>query len=200
MPEAAPFIDVLLGVLTGLGLAAACGFRVFVPLLAVSLAVRMDVLEVRAGFQWMGSTPALVAFSVATLVEVASYFLPWLDNLLDLGATPAAALAGALIAGATMVEVDPWLRWSLSLVAGAGLATAVQLPTAASRLASTGSSGGAANFGISLGELVGAALLSGMAILAPIAVPMVVIAVAVAGLRHVRRRHERRRSGESVAG
>ncbi|MGD2115402.1 MAG: DUF4126 family protein, partial [Acidobacteriota bacterium] len=38
-------METLLSVALGLGLAAACGFRVFVPLLAMSVAVRAGHME-----------------------------------------------------------------------------------------------------------------------------------------------------------
>jgi len=184
-------VQLLLGVLSGLGLAAACGLRVFLPLLAASIAVRTGVFEVQEGFAWLGSTPALVAFSVATVLEIAAYYVPVLDNLLDTVATPAAAAAGALLATAAMVEMEPWLRWTLGIVAGAGLATTVQLPTAALRGGSTVTTAGVANPGISTLEALGSAVVSGMAILTPIAVPMVILALVAAAL-HLRRRGARR--------
>jgi uncharacterized membrane protein len=87
-------VDVLVGVGTGLALAAAAGFRVFVPLLFVSFAARTGWLPLSTGFEWMGTTPALVVFATATVLEIAAYYFPFFDNLLDTIATPAAVLAG----------------------------------------------------------------------------------------------------------
>src|SRR6187402_3193555 len=56
----------LLSILAALGLAAACGFRVFVPLFVVSLASRAGALDLSTGFAWIGSTPALVCFGTGT--------------------------------------------------------------------------------------------------------------------------------------
>lgn len=181
-------VSLLLAVLTGLGLAAACGFRVFLPLLIASIAARAEVLSVSEDFAWLAATPALVALSLATALEIGAYFVPVVDNLLDTIATPAAALAGALLACAVLVDVEPWFRWSLGIIAGAGVATAVKVPAAAVRGGSTLSTGGTANFGVASGEAVGASVVSGVAILAPIAIPMVLIALIFAVWRLRRRR------------
>jgi short subunit fatty acids transporter len=181
-------VSLLLAVLTGLGLAAACGFRIFVPLLIASIAARTELLMVHEDFAWLAGTPALVAFALATALEIGGYYGPVVDNLLDTIATPAAALAGALLACAVLVDVEPWLRWSLGIIAGASVATAVQVPTAAVRGGSTLTTAGTANFGVASGEAVGASVVSGVAIFVPIAIPMVLIALIVAVWRLRRRR------------
>jgi hypothetical protein len=151
--------------------------------------VRAEAVRVADGFQWIGTTPALIAFGVAAALEALGFLIPLVDHALDVVATPAAAVAGALLASSVLVDVDPWFRWSLGLVAGAGVATLVQLPTIAARGASTVASAGTANPGVGAGEVVGASLLAGMAIWAPIAVPMVLIAL-VAGAIHMARRRK----------
>ena len=78
-------MEMFLSILIGLGLSAACGFRVFIPLLVMSLASRSDVghLTLGDGFAWIGSDAALIAFGAATVLEIAGYYIPWVDNLLD---------------------------------------------------------------------------------------------------------------------
>src|SRR5439155_16825768 len=93
----------LVSIALGLGLSAACGFRVFVPLLAVSAAANLGYVQVSPGFSWMATTPALVAFGTATALEVAAYYVPWLDNFLDAVATPAAVLAGVITSASVFV-------------------------------------------------------------------------------------------------
>src|SRR3954463_3288084 len=116
-------MDSILSILIGLGLAAACGFRVFVPLLIMSLASRAGVghLALGPGFAWIGSTPALLSFAVATVLEIAGYYIPWIDNLLDTVATPAAVVAGIVVTASAMTtDVSPFLKWTLAVVAGGG--------------------------------------------------------------------------------
>lgn len=183
-------LSIVFAICTGLGLAAACGFRVFLPLLALSIAARAGQVMPVESFAWIASTPALIAFAAATVLEVVAYYVPVVDNLLDTIATPAAAVAGTIVASAMMVELEPWLRWTLGIVAGGGLATAIQIPTAAMRGGSTVSTAGVANFGIATGEAFAASLVSGIAVLTPIVVPMIVLAL-IAGAIQWRRKRRR---------
>lgn len=165
----------LLGLITGLGLAAACGFRVFVPLLVAAVAVRADVLEVGSGFEWIGSTPALIAFGAATALEIAGYYLPGVDHFLDAVASPAAVVAGTVLTAAFVGDVDPWFRWSLAAVAGGGIAGVVQASTVVARGVSGFTTMGIANPLVASAELAGA---SGTA-LATIVAPLVALGFAV---------------------
>ena len=132
----------VLSVILGIGLSAACGFRVFVPLLVLSIAARAGFLTLGSGFQWIGTWPALLAFTVATVLEIGAYYIPWLDHVLDLVTTPAAVVAGTLVMASTITGMDPLLRWSLAIIAGGGAAGAVQAMTGITRLASTATTGG----------------------------------------------------------
>jgi len=182
---------IVLAALTGAGLAAACGFRVFVPLLALGLAVRAEACEVNEQFAWIASTPALLCFGVATVLEVGAFYIPFVDNLLDTIATPAAAVAGAFAASAVLVGLDPWLHWSLGIVAGAGLATAIHLPTAAARGVSSATTAGVANPGLATTEVATSSLVSAMALLAPITIPIVVIGLLAGAFVLFRKRRAR---------
>ena len=90
-------METVLSLLVGIGLSAACGFRVFVPLLMVSISAMSGHLVLAPGFEWLGSLPALIAFSVATCLEIAGYYVPWVDHLLDSVSTPAAVVAGTAV-------------------------------------------------------------------------------------------------------
>ena len=98
--------ETLLGVIIGLGLSAACGFRVFVPLLVMSIASLSGHLTLSSGFEWIGTYPALLAFAVATVLEIAAYYIPWVDNFLDIIGAPAAIIAG-MIAMASSASTGP---------------------------------------------------------------------------------------------
>jgi Domain of unknown function (DUF4126) len=161
-------LQAVLGLTAGLGLSAACGFRVFVPMLLVSIGIHADAIEVAPTFEWIGSTPALVAFSAATVLEIGGYYLPGLDHFLDLVATPSAVVAGALLSTAFITDMDPWLRWSLATIVGGGVACAVQVVTVATRAVSGVTTFGLGNPVVATGELAGAAGVSTAAMLAPI--------------------------------
>jgi hypothetical protein len=177
----------ILGVIAGLGLAAACGFRIFVPAFVLSIAAHSGAVHLSSGFAWIGSTPALIVLGVATVLEVGAYYIPVVDNLLDSIATPAAVLAGVLLSSAMMGDIDPWLRWSLATIAGGGLAAAVQIPTAATRGVSTASTAGLGNSLVSTGEAVASTAMSVLAVLWPLLIPIAVLAVVWFLYRRLRR-------------
>jgi len=182
-------METALSILVGLGLSAACGFRVFVPLLAVNIAARSGHLSLATGFDWMGSDAALVAFGVATALEIAGYYLPWVDHLLDTVATPAAVVAGTLVTASMVTDMSPFLRWSLAVVAGGGIAGAVQVTTVLTRAASTASTGGLANPLVATAELGGSVVTSLMALIVPVATVVLLVGFAVvAGAKLAQRR------------
>lgn len=152
----------------GLGLAAACGFRVFLPLAGLGLAAAAGKVPLSDGFAWVATTPALIALGTATLVEIAGYYLPWVDHLLDMLATPVAVAAGILATGAVVTDLPPVLKWALAVIGGGGFAGLLQGTTVAFRLKSAAATGGLANPIIATVELLGAVVTVCLAIFAPL--------------------------------
>jgi hypothetical protein len=182
-------MEALLSICVGLGLAAACGFRVFVPLLATSVAAHAGHLQLAPSFEWIGSTPALATFGLATVLEVGAYYIPWLDNFLDSISTPAAVVAGSVVTASMVTDVSPFLKWSLAVIAGGGMAGAVQATTVLARGFSLTSTGGLANPIIATAELGGSMLTAVAAILAPLmAVGLIVILLGIATWKLIQRR------------
>ena len=173
--------DALTSVAVGIGIAAACGFRVFVPLLIVSAAALSGHLTLEPGFEWIGSIPALVAFATATLLEVLAYKVPWLDHALDMLATPAAAVAGVVASASVVTDLPPLLRWSVVLIGGGLAAGTVQGMTVLVRLKSGLTTGGIANPLVASGELAGAVVTSVLALTIPL-VALAIVAAACIGL------------------
>jgi len=178
-------MDTVLSLLIGLGLAAACGFRVFVPLLIMSLASRAEVghLALGGNFAWIGSTPALIAFSAATLLEIAGYYIPWVDNLLDTVATPTAVVAGVLVTASSLTDVSPFLKWTLAVVAGGGTTAVFQGFTAMARHVSSFTTGGLGNPVLATAEAGGSALLSVLAITLPVLAFLLVLGLLYFGVK-----------------
>ena len=162
-----------MSILIGIALSATCGFRVFVPLLAVNIGTRAKdadgepLIELAAGFDWLSSDIAMMIFLVAAIFEIGGYYIPWIDNLLDSVASPAAIVAGTLITASFITGMDPWLQWLLALIAGGGVAGAVQATTVVTRASSTVTTGGLGNPIVSSVETSGAFLGSALSILAP---------------------------------
>ena len=161
-----------MSIMIGVALSATCGFRVFVPLLAVNIGTRaldangQPLIELAGGFDWLSSDIALMVFLVATLFEIGGYYIPWIDNLLDTIASPASIVAGTVITASFVNGMDPWLQWLLGVIAGGGAAGAVQATTVVTRAASTVTTGGLGNPIVASVETSGAFLGAALSIVA----------------------------------
>jgi len=181
-------METLLAISLGIGLSAACGFRVFVPLLVMSVASFSGHLTLAPGFQWIGTYPALITFSVATVVEIGGYYIPWVDHFLDTMATPAAIVAGTVITAAMVSNTSPMLKWTLAAIAGGGAAGLVQGTTVLARGVSTATTGGLGNPFFATIELGGALFTSILALLVPLlAVGLIAVFLFVIGRKVVQK-------------
>jgi hypothetical protein len=183
----------------GVGLAAACGFRVFVPMLVLAVAAKADYVTLAEGFQWVGDWPAIVVFAVATVLEIGAYYIPWLDNLLDTIATPAAVIAGVVVAAACVYDMHPLLKWSLAVIAGGGAAGTIKAGLAGLRLGSTTTTGGTGNFLVSTFEWLASIVMSILAVFLPILAAIIAVVLTVFLVRFALRIAARFRKKESMA-
>ena len=172
-------MEILLSLALGIGLSAACGFRIFVPFLVMSVAAQGGYLQLADGWSWIGSTPAMIAFAIATCLEIGAYYVPWLDNLLDTIATPAAVVAGIVATAAVVTGMSPWLTWTLAAIAGGGAAGLVQTGTVLVRGMSSASTLGAGNFVVATGEAAGALGLSILTLLLPFTTLVLVLMLVI---------------------
>ncbi len=184
-------METILGLCIGVGLSAACGFRVFVPLLVMSIATMMGWFEPSKGFEWLAMPSVCLALAVATVCEVAAYYIPWVDNALDTVATPAAMIAGTLTTMAvTSGEMSQFAGWAAAIIVGGGTAGVVQMSTVAARGVSTATTGGLGNFVVATGEWIGAILLSVSALLVPALVAVVVLIAIILAVRWIRHKKQ----------
>ena len=182
-------METILSLCIGIGLSAACGFRIFVPFLITSIAAHSGHVTLTHSFQWIGSDTALIAFGAATLLEIAAYYVPWLDNLLDTIATPAAIVAGTIVTASVVTEMSPFLKWTLAVIAGGGAAGLVQAATVVARGASTATTGGLANPVLATAELGGSVAASLLALIAPmVAVCLLVTVLILVGRKYLHHR------------
>ncbi len=158
----------LIEFLLAVSLSAASGFRVFVPLLALSIAAVFGHFDLPSSFDWIENPQALTLFAIATLLEIIGYSIPWFDHVLDIFATPAAILSGTIVAASVTPELDPLVKWTLALVAGGGTAGITKGLLNLLRGTSTAATGGLANPLFALLELAIAILLSVLAITVPL--------------------------------
>jgi len=184
-------MDTLLSIALGLGLAAAAGLRVFVPVFGAGLAAQFGGLPLSESFSWVGSTPALVAFGTATVLEIGAYYVPWLDHLLDVVATPAAVVAGVVASAAVITDLPPMVTWIVALVGGGGAAGIMQMLSVGARVKSTMTTAGLGNPVVATGEAVGAVALTAISLLLPIVALATCVALGALLIRTARRRRSR---------
>jgi len=139
------YIELAISICLGIGLATAVGFRVFLPLLVLGLAVYYDVISLNESWQWAGSLTAVITLGIATIVEIFGYYIPWFDNILDTIAIPLATVAGTAVMVATISDMSPVFTWALAIIAGGGTAAIIKGNTSAIRLTSTATTGGIGN-------------------------------------------------------
>jgi hypothetical protein len=183
-------MDMVLHAAIGIGLSAAAGFRILVPFLFAGIAAREGYLTLSPGMAWMANDTAILAMTVATALEVLVYFIPVVDNLMDAVEVPAAAIAGIILTASVTGDMDPFLRWSLALIAGGTISSSTAAFTSLSRLASTAAAGPFGNIAVSTVELASSTVLSILAILMPVVVVIVVAILLYLAFRR-RRRQQR---------
>ncbi len=185
--------ELLLSIALGIGLAAATGFRVFIPLLVAGLAARAGWVPLIDSFAWLQSTPALLALSTAAVLEILAFYIPGVDHLLDVIAGPLAVVAGIIASASVMVDLPPEVRWPVAVIAGGGIAGLTKATTAVIRAKSAVVTGGLGNPVVSTVETAGAATVSILAIIAPLLCLAGAIAIVVWGMRRLRRSRADRR-------
>jgi hypothetical protein len=177
----------ILSIGIGVGLAAATGMRVFLPLLVLGIAGRLDWLPLAGGFEWITSVPAIAAFAVAALLEVGGYYVPFIDNFLDVVAGPLAVLAGVVTTAAVITDLPPMVRWSVAIIAGGGVAGVVHTVTSVARLKSSALTAGLGNFVLATLEWIGALIAALIAIFLPVlAITLVVVLLLLFVMRRSR--------------
>jgi hypothetical protein len=177
--------ETIVSFLLGIGLSAAVGFRVFVPMLLVSLTSMAGWITLSPGFEWMGTPVAALVFGMATLAELLAFLVPWISNALDSIATPAATIAGVIMMAAVLTEMSPIARWALAIIAGGGVALTVQGATVVTRAAAAGATGGAASPIVGLVEAIGALVITITTIVIPAIMGTLILIVVFLLLRIV---------------
>jgi hypothetical protein len=180
-------LDILIELLLGIALSTAAGFRVFVPLLVLSAATVVGHLNLPTDFDWIETPQALIVFGAACLLEIAGYYIPWFDHLLDTVATPAAFIAGTVLTASVSPQLNPIIQWTLAVVAGGGTAGLTKGVMNLLRVGSSATSGGLTNPILATIELAIAAVLSVLAITVPLIAGISVIVLLVLAVLRIRK-------------
>ncbi|WP_019508044.1 DUF4126 domain-containing protein [Pleurocapsa sp. PCC 7319] len=178
-------MEIITALCLGITLSAACGFRVFLPPLAISIGAIYGHIPLSSGFEWLGSTEAAIALAIATLLEISAYFIPIVDNLLDTIQVPIAVGIGTVITAATLGHTDPVLQWTLAAIAGGGTAGIMGTLASLTRLASTGITGGFGNFIVATIELVGSISLSILGITFPLWTAAIILSLLILAVMRI---------------
>ena len=171
----------------GIGLAAATGFRIFVPLLFAGIAARVDWIPLNEGFLWLEATPALIALGTAAAFETLAYYIPGVDHVLDAIAGPAAVIAGVVASASVMTDITPSIMWPLAIIAGGGAAGLTKGGSALIRAKSSIATAGVGNPVVSTAETIGATGLSILALALPLLCLIVVLAILFLSARKLAR-------------
>lgn len=174
-----PYLPYLISAFIGIGLAAATGFRVFLPMFAVSLATYMGWIPMNENFHWLAGLPTLITTGIATVVEILAYYIPYVDHLLDTMSVPLATIAGSVMFASQFADIGTFPQWALALIAGGGTAAAISSGFAGTRAASTATTGGLGNSVVATTETAGAGIMSFLAMAAPLIAFIIAIILIV---------------------
>jgi hypothetical protein len=190
--------------LTGFGLATAAGLNAYIPLLALGLLARFTALvALPPGWAWLENGWVLAIVAALLVVEIVADKVPALDSVNDLIQTVVRPTAGGIVFGSgtaaqTTAVADPGAfaqsgQW-IPVAIGVVTALIVSLTKSAVRPAANVATAGMAapvlstiEDGVSVGLVV-------VAIMVPALVLVVVLGLAWAAVRLVRRRRGRMRN------
>lgn len=198
-------MNILMALCLGIGLSAACGFRVFIPPLALSMAAHGEAIQLSSEWQWLGTYPALITLGIAATVEVLAYFIPWVSNLLDSIEIALAPIAGMFVTASSLSiagDFDPTFIWILTVIAGGATAETVELATSMTRLVTSGATAGMGGPIVSFVEAISSIVLSILAISVPtLAIFLVLFLIIYGGgkiLRFISKRKQRREMKNTI--
>ena len=186
-------LEIIISVCLGIGLSASAGFRIFVPLLLLSIAGYFEWIPLNEDWHWAGSITAIIVLAAASMFELVAYLIPYVDNLLDTISIPLATVAGTLVMFTVLGDVDPIYSWTLAIIAGGGTAASIATTTSAARATSTTVTAGMANPLISVMEAIVSFFLSLLSLIAPI-IAVIAVVLTLLGMRKLYRFMFRRSS------
>lgn len=174
-----PYLPYVLSAFIGIGLAAASGFRVFLPMFAVSLASYFQWIPMSDSFEWLASLPALITSGIAMVAEILAYYIPFVDHLLDTISVPMATIAGSVLFASQFADLGTFPQWGLALIAGGGTAATISSGFAGIRAASTATTGGLGNSVVGTTETAGAGIMAVLAMAAPVIAAIFAIIILI---------------------
>ena len=179
MSDQIPFLPYIISAFIGIGLAAATGFRVFMPMFAVSLASYLGWIPMNESFEWLAGLPTLITTGIAMIAEILAYYIPFIDHLLDTISVPLATIAGSVMFASQFADIGTFPQWALALIAGGGTAAAISSGFAGTRAAATATTGGLGNSVVATTEAASAGIMSFLALAAPVIAFIAAVALII---------------------
>jgi hypothetical protein len=198
MLDNVPYFSYILSAFIGIGLAAATGFRVFLPMFFVSLASYFHWIPMSDEFQWLAGLPTLITTGIATVAEILAYYIPFIDHLLDTISIPLATVAGSLLFASQFAELGTFPQWALALIAGGGTAATISSGFAGIRAASTATTGGLGNSVVGTTETAGAGIMAILAMVMPVIAAIFAIVLLILVMVYGRKAWRKLRGNKTV--
>ncbi|MGD1320307.1 DUF4126 domain-containing protein [Chryseobacterium sp. 2R14A] len=199
MLDQIPYLPYILSAFIGIGLAAATGFRVFLPMFAVSLASYFQWIPTHETFEWLSGLPALITTGIATLAEILAYYIPFIDNFLDTVSVPLATIAGSILFASQFADLGTFPQWGLALIAGGGTAATISTGFAGIWAASTATTGGLGNSVVGTTETAGSGIMAVLAMIAPIIAVFLAIVTLVVIIILGKKAYRKLKKGKEIS-
>lgn len=194
---------ILFSIFLGATLAAAAGFRAFLPLFILGLLERFELLgqfTLGDNLQWLMSNPGLICLGAATVLEIAADKIPAVDSALDSLMTFVRPGAGGLGVIAVLSAHNPLMAYVAGIVLAGGATLPIHLGKTALRLGSHMTTGGFGSPALSCAEDVAAGGTVTLAALLPVFAVIFGTAGAVLVIWFVmRRRKKNQLAAEAVS-
>jgi hypothetical protein len=160
----------------GIALSSVAGMRAFLPLFGVATASHFSIMEPGPGFNWLASEAAFWTLAAAVAMESVTDAVPWLDHKIDIFVAPWVKPVLAAVAAGSVLPTDPAIAMAMGAVVGAPLAVSSHGLKTKVRLGAGILSLGKLTPVVSFLGTISAALGVSLAIIAPIAAAVLLLA------------------------
>ena len=179
-------LEFIIPISLGIGLSAATGIRVFLPLFLISLYKYYEGHLFMEYFNWLDSVPVMITLGVATIIEISSYYIPVVDHALDVISAPVSFLAGSITMISTLPDMPSYINAILGLIIGGTTAVGMTSIMGFTRAKVSLTSIGSANFLFSTIEIFLSGILTLLSFLVPIFIAIFCLILLVFSVRRIR--------------
>ncbi len=161
---------------TPYGLALASGVDAYIPLLFFAICVRfLHLFKVNPNLAFVTQDWFIIALVILALADLFADKIPVVDHIWDAIHTVVRPVAGAIVAAAASTDQTSGAAFVVPLILGGTLAGMAHTTKTATRLASTATTAGIANVGLSIAEDVMVVIATLLSLFAPIVMVIVVV-------------------------